>query len=143
MTIFRDDTERWAEFSCVRVVGSFKELVETPFAEGVNAMCWPRELRGDFAEVVTKVVELAGDEEIVSLDAEALMSLELSATGRDARAVLMADLARLSEQSLEPNLDCIPAYSSDGEEGVFSTDVYGWHADAAPVIADTYLCSYT
>jgi len=36
----------------IRVVGSFEELVSTQFADGVNALCWRRELAGDFAEVV-------------------------------------------------------------------------------------------
>jgi hypothetical protein len=38
--------------SHVRVVGSFEELITTPFRDGVNALCWPRTLDGDFGEVV-------------------------------------------------------------------------------------------
>lgn len=128
---------------CVRIVGSWAELVGTPWGGGVNALCWPRTLAGDFAEIVARVVELAGDAEITSLDEESLLSLELSPAGAAARAVLIEDLRRLGEHGLDPSLDCLPRYPSDGEEEALSADVYGWHADAAPVIADTYLCSYT
>ena len=136
-------TATLAGYSCVKVVQSFEELVSTPFADGVNALCWRRELAGDFEEVVARVVEIAGDEEITSLDEESLLSLELSEAGEAARAVLIEDLQRLAERGLDPNLDCLPRYPSDGEAEALSTDVYGWHADSAPVIADTYLCSYT
>jgi pyruvate/oxaloacetate carboxyltransferase len=36
----------------VRIVSSFEELVDTRFRDGVNALCWPRVLEGDFAEIV-------------------------------------------------------------------------------------------
>ena len=36
----------------IKMVNSFRELVTTPFADGVNALCWPRALPGDFGEVV-------------------------------------------------------------------------------------------
>ena len=39
-------------YARIRVVTSFHELVTTPFAGGVNALCWPRTLPGDFGEVV-------------------------------------------------------------------------------------------
>jgi hypothetical protein len=44
-----------AGYPRVRVVTSFDELVATPFADGVNALCWPRQLDGDFAEVVRQL----------------------------------------------------------------------------------------
>ncbi len=36
----------------IQRVNSFQELVTTPFAAGVNALCWPRTLPGDFSEVM-------------------------------------------------------------------------------------------
>lgn len=39
----------------LQTVHSFAELVGTPFADGVNALCWPRALPGDFGEVVEKL----------------------------------------------------------------------------------------
>ncbi|MCF3649364.1 hypothetical protein [Synoicihabitans lomoniglobus] len=131
------------KFPGVRVVESFEELVATPFADTVNALCWPRVLAGDFDEIVTAVVALVGDAEITSLDEDDLMSLELSPAGSLARTALIDDLRRLSRQGLDPNLDCIPAYPREAEPGPVPLDVYSWHADSANVLADTWLCSYT
>ena len=39
-------------YTRIQVVTSFQELVSTPFAEGINALCWPRTLPGNFSEVV-------------------------------------------------------------------------------------------
>lgn len=135
-----------SENARVKTVRSFAELVRTPFADGVNALCWPRALAGDFDEIMAKLVERHGEfAEITSLDEEDLLALELSAAGRAARAVLIADQRLLREHGLAPNLDVIPAYPRDAEaEGaVPTTDVYSFHADSATVPADTYLCSYT
>jgi hypothetical protein len=129
----------------VKTVRSFAELVSTPFADGVNALCWPRALEGDFAEIMAKLIERHGAfEEITSLDEEDLLALELSAAGRAARAVLIEDQRLLREHGLAPSLDVIPAYPRDEAAGpVPTTDVYSWHADSATVPAGTYLCSYT
>jgi hypothetical protein len=134
-----------SENARVKLVGSFEELVGTPFADGVNALCWPRELAGDFDEIMAKLVELHGEfGEITSLDDEELLALELSAAGSAARAVLLADQRLLREHGLAPSLDVIPAYPRDAEAGpVPTTDVYSWHADSANTVADTYLCSYS
>lgn len=40
-------------------------------------------------------------------------------------------------------LNCIHSYPRDEDLAVVATDVYSFHADSAPVMADTYLCSYT
>jgi len=125
----------------VRVVRSFEELVETRFAHGVNALCWPRCLDGDFTEVVAQVV--AGGSDIESLDEAALRALPLGPAGRVAAETLAADLARLRSAGLAPVLDCIHRYPRDEAGALVPTDVYSFHADSAPVEADTYLCSYT
>ncbi len=129
----------------VRTVLSFEELASTPFADGVNALCWPRVLAGDFDEVMAKLVARHGEfAEITSLDDADLLALDLSEAGRAAREVLLADLRLLRERGLEPSLDAIPAYPRDEAAGaVPTTDVYSFHADSANVPADTYLCSYT
>ena len=44
----------------VRVVGSFKELVGAAFEGEVNALCWRRELEGDFGEVAAAIGEERG-----------------------------------------------------------------------------------
>lgn len=123
----------------VRCVHSFHALVTTPFADGVNALCWPRDLPGDFGEVVA---QLGRGEGLASLDEVRLRALDLSAAGRAAVEVLVADLRLLRDHGLAPVLDCIHGYPRDEEAEVVATDVYSFHADRAPVEADTYLCTY-
>ncbi len=118
---------------------SFAELVATPFAQGVNALCWPRVLVGDFGEVVTQLGEGDG---IVTLAEERLLALELSAAGRTAVAAMLEDVARLREQERAPVLNCIHRYPRDETTGPVRTDVFSFHADSAPVEADTWLCTY-
>jgi hypothetical protein len=125
---------------CVKVVHSFHELVTTPFGEGVNALCWPRTLPGDFEEIVTRLGTI---DEITGLDDDDLRSLVLTPAGQAAREVLLADQRLLRDYGLAPTLDCIPAYPRDEEPGPVPTDVYSFHADSATVLAATYLCSYT
>lgn len=122
----------------VRLVGSFDELVETRFAQGVNALCWPRALEGDFVEVASRV---PGDDGIVPLDEALLRALPLSAAGRRAVDVMLEDLRRLAGAGLQPSLDCIRSYPRD-DDAVAPVDVYSFHADSAPTEADTYLCTY-
>ncbi|MEY4941802.1 MAG: hypothetical protein RIQ93_3537 [Verrucomicrobiota bacterium] len=123
----------------IRRVHSFYELATTPFAGAVNALCWERALPGDFAEVVA---QLQGPEEIATLDASRLRSLCVSAGGRAAIDAMLADLQLLRERDLDPVLNCIRAYPREEEPGVVPTDVYSFHADSAPVPADTWLCTY-
>ncbi len=125
---------------CIKVVRSFDELVATPFAAGVNALCWPRELRGDFAEVVRTLGP--SEEAIVNLDATKLDALVLSAEGSRAREMMIADLQLLHNQGLAPVLNCIHAYPRDESATAVPTDVYSFHADSAPVEAATWLCTY-
>lgn len=126
--------------TCIQVVSSFEELVATPMANGINALCWPRTLAGDFQEIVDRLGPVA---EITNLDEEALRALTLSPAGEIAREVLIADLRRLRNHDLQPELNCIPAYPKDDASGPVPTDVYSYHADSANVQADTFLCSYT
>jgi hypothetical protein len=129
-----------AGYGRVKRVRSFDELVATPFADGVNALCWPRPRWGDFAEVATQV---AAPEDITPLDDATLRALPLTAAGRVAVDTLIADQELLRARGLSPVLDCIRCYPRDEEPGVVPTDVYSFHADSASVETDTYLCSYT
>jgi hypothetical protein len=63
--------------------------------------------------------------------------------GKIAIEVLLQDLNLLSEHGLEPKLDCIQTYARAAASDIVATDVYSFHADSAPVAADTYLCAYT
>jgi hypothetical protein len=128
------------DYSRIRIVRSFEELVATPFAEGVNALCWPRTLPGDFGEVVER---LGAGEGIVTLDDERLQNLPVSAAGRVAIEQMLADEERLRALEREPVLNCIYGYPRDEESGPVATDVFSFHADSAPVEADTWLCTYS
>lgn len=128
-------------YSRIKLVGSFEELATSSFENGVNALCWPRKLPGDFREVVTRLSEGG---EIDTLDANRLRDLkpELSPSGQEAVDVLIADLQQLGDQGLAPLLDCIRSYPVEEEPGMVRTDVYSFHADSATGEADTWLCTY-
>jgi hypothetical protein len=127
------------DYTGIKCVKSFTELVTTPFADGVNALCWQRELPGDFGDVVGR---LGVSEGISTLDEARLLALPVSAAGRVAIDVLLEDLRLLRAHGFAPVLDCIHDYPRDDDPDGVSTDVYSFHADSAPVPADTYLCTY-
>jgi hypothetical protein len=129
-----------AAASQVRVVSSFEELLSTPFADGVNALCWARELPGDFAEIAR---QLNLGEGITTLEESQLLRLELSAAGKTARDILLRDQELLRAADLAPSLDYISGDVRDVSDRPVPTDVYSWHVDSATVPADTWLCSYT
>ena len=126
-------------YTRIKVVKSFDELVATPFEGGVNALCWERALRGDFSEVVK---QLGVSEGIATLDDSRLDALPVSVAGRAAVEILLEDQRLLRAHGLSPVLDCIHGYPRDEEPGAVPTDVYSFHADSAPVEADTWLCTY-
>lgn len=123
----------------IRRVNSFQELLTTPFADGVNALCWPRVLAGDFGEVVAA---LDAREAIEVLDEDRLLSLRVSAAGRMAIDTLLADLRLLRDADLDPALNVITGYPPDDAAAVVRTDVFSFHADLAPIPAATWLCTY-
>lgn len=129
-----------AAFAYVQIVDSFEQLLAANFTKSVNAICWARELEGDFDEIVRAAGPL---DEITGLDEEDLQSLELSPAGRQAREILIQDLRLLENAKVAPNLDIIPAYPRDLTASPVPVDVYDLHADSATVLADTFLCSYT
>ena len=126
-------------YARIQLVKSFHQLVATPFADGVNALCWERALAGDFAEVVARLGDAEG---IVTLDDERLRSLTVSAAGTAAIDILLEDQRLLRELDLDPVLNCIHGYPRDEDAGPVPTDVFSFHTDSAPVQADTWLCTY-
>ena len=123
----------------VRRVGSFEELRATPFADGVNALCWERSLPGDYAEVIAKLGPGAG---IVALEDERLRALGLGPAGRLAAEAMLADQALLREHDLAPSLNCVYDCVRGPDAGIVPTDVTSFHVDSAPVEVDTWLCTY-
>lgn len=128
-----------SDYHRIRCVQSFAELAAARFTEGVNALCWSRSLPGDFSEIV----RLLGQTEAIDVIDEArLQALDLSPAGRAAVAVIIEDLRLLRELERDPVLNLIHGYPRDEDAGPVATDVFSWHADSAPVEADTWLCTY-
>jgi hypothetical protein len=126
-------------YARIKEVKSFSELASTPFGNGVNALCWPRTLTGNFSEVVE---HLGVSEGITTLDESRLNSLPLSAAGRAAVAVLLEDQRLLRALELDPILNCVHGYPRDENPGPVPTDVFSFHVDSATVETDTWLCTY-
>jgi hypothetical protein len=120
-------------------VTNFQDLVSTPFHGATNAICWTRELRGDFAEIVNKV---SLKDNIEVLDPGTLRELPLSEQGQIAREILLHDLALLKAHGASPTLNLIRCYERDDAYPFFPTDVYSFHVDRSPVPTDTFLCTY-
>ena len=122
------------------MVSDFRTLTATSFSETINAICWKRNLPGDFAEVVSCLGETRKD--LITLDSDLLHHLPLSAAGRVAVDVMLADFRLLSELNLAPVLNCVYDYQRDERGGPISTDVFSFHVDRAPCPTDTWLCTY-
>ena len=103
-------------YSRIRRVNSFHELIATPFANGINAVCWERTIPGGFNEVVEQLGVHKG---ITTIDDARLHSLPVSAAGRAAVQFLLEDQRLLREHGLSPEINCIDGYPRGEEEGVF------------------------
>lgn len=123
----------------IQNVTNFEELVGLPFEHEVNAICWSRQLIGDFSEIVKKV-KLT--ENITEIDEEDLLELELSSQGQMARQILINDLELLRNHGASPSLNVIKCYHKDDSFPFFPTDVYSFHVDRSPVPTSTFLCTY-
>ncbi|MCD9856300.1 DUF1826 domain-containing protein [Epilithonimonas sp. JDS] len=130
------------QFSCnpqVAVVPTFAELVDDNFQEAVNAVCWERNLEGDFKEIVSK---LQLRENITEVTSDDLLSLQLSKKGQLAREIILNDLKLLSDFEAMPTLNLLKSYERDDEFDFIETDVYSYHVDRSPVGTNTFLCTY-
>ena len=123
----------------IYAVTNFQEMVATPFHDAMNAICYARELIGDFEVIVNKV---ALNENIEVLDQADLLALELSEQGQLARKILINDLQLLKAHGASPVLNLIRCYDRDDDYPFFPTDVYSFHVDRSPVPTNTFLCTY-
>jgi hypothetical protein len=121
----------------IHFVSNFQDLVSTDFQGEINAICWQRELIGDFSEIVQKI-ELEGN--MAELCLEELQALKLSEQGQLAREILLNDLKLLTAHGASPILNVIERYERD--DSFFPTDVYSFHVDRSPIPTDTFLCTY-
>lgn len=123
----------------VRVVSTFSELVYSDFLGKANAICWSRNLSGDFKEIVAKL-DLKGNMTEVSV--KDLLALQLSEQGHVAREIILKDMQLLTDYGVSPCLNLLKCYERDDEFDFISTDVYSYHVDRSPIETDTFLCTY-
>ncbi|MFC2996326.1 DUF1826 domain-containing protein [Acinetobacter sichuanensis] len=129
----------FSENTQISVVSSFTELVDSSFAGNINAMCWSRNLMGDFQEIVTK---LKLKENITEISTHDLLALQLSENGKLARQIILEDIQQLTDFGASPSLNLLKNYERDEELDFIATDVYSYHVDRSPVATDTFLCTY-
>lgn len=129
----------FSENKQVKVVPSFQELVNSHFQGTMNALCWSRNLVGDFQEIVAKL-ELK--ENITEVSVDDLLALQLSEDGSLAREILLSDIQLLTDFGASPTLNLLKCYERDDELDFISTDVYSYHVDRSPIATDTFLCTY-
>lgn len=123
----------------IRRVSTFSELVNTDFNGEMNALCWFRNLEGDFAEIVEQLQLKENITEVYSKD---LLVLQLSEKGNRAREIILNDLRLLADFGASPSLNLLKCYERDDELDFISTDVYSYHVDRSPIATDTFLCTY-
>ncbi|PBJ15920.1 hypothetical protein BSF42_03240 [Flavobacterium sp. ACN6] len=129
----------FSENSQIGIVSTFSELVQTSFKGEMNALCWHRNLDGDFNEIVK---QLRLKENITEVYPEDLLALQLSEKGSTAREIILNDLKLLTDFGASPSLNLLKCYERDDEFDFISTDVYSFHVDRSPIATDTFLCTY-
>lgn len=123
----------------IGLVSTFPELVNTQFQGKMNALCWSRNLAGDFKEIINKL-ELI--ENITEISRDDLLALTLSEQGNLAREIILQDMQLLADFGASPSLNLLKHYERDDELDFISTDVYSFHVDRSPIATDTFLCTY-
>ena len=78
----------------IKKVSSFNELANTKFEKINNALCWERNLIGNFEEIVLK---LQLKENVSEIPIDDLLSLQLSENGNIARQIIINDLQLLTD----------------------------------------------
>jgi hypothetical protein len=131
--------ETFSENHQVKTVSTFPELVNTEFRGDNNAICWQRNLLGDFGEIASK---LKLKDNITEVSKEDLKNLNLSDKGNLARQTILNDLQLLTDFGASPSLNLLKNYDRDDEFSFISTDVYSYHVDRSPIATSTFLCTY-
>ena len=129
----------FSDSSQIGLVATFSELVNTDFNGETNALCWHRNLPGDFKEIVD---QLQLKENVTEVDPEELLALQLSEKGNRAREIILDDMRLLADFGASPSLNLLKCYDRDEEFDFISTDVYSFHVDRSPMATDTFLCTY-
>jgi hypothetical protein len=129
----------FSDNSQIGLVSTFSDLVNTDFVGERNALCWYRNLEGDFNEIVN---QLQLKENITEVSPEELSALQLSEKGNRAREIILEDWQLLADFGASPSLNLLKCYDRDEEFDFISTDVYSFHVDRSPIATDTFLCTY-
>jgi hypothetical protein len=129
----------FATYHHIHFVRSFQSLISKPFEGDANAICWHRELIGDFKEIIDKI-KLT--ENMTIIEEKELLALPLSEQGQLAREMILNDLKLLKAHGASPILNVIKCYEKDTTNSFFPTDVYSFHVDSSPIATDTFLCTY-
>lgn len=123
----------------IKTASTFSELVATEFKGEINALCWHRNLEGDFESIVKK---LKLKENVTEVSIKDLLALELTDRGELARNIILNDFKLLADFGASPTLNLLKCYERDEEYDFISTDVYSFHVDRSPIAIDTFLCTY-
>ena len=94
----------FSDNSQIDVVSSFSELINLHFQGDMNAICWHRNLLGDFKEIVEKL-ELK--ENITEISIADLLALQLSEKGHQARETILEDMQLLADFGASPSLNLL------------------------------------
>jgi hypothetical protein len=129
----------FSDSSQIGIVSTFSELVNTNFKGENNALCWHRNLEGDFAAIVA---QLQLKDTITVVNPQDLLALQLFEKGNIAREIILNDFRLLTDFGASPTLNLLKCYERDDEFDFISTDVYSYHVDRSPVPTDTFLCTY-
>lgn len=129
----------FSDNSQIGLVATFSELIHTDFMGETNALCWFRNLEGDFAAIVN---QLQLKENITEVSPQDLLALQLSQKGSIAREIILNDMQLLTDFGASPSLNLLKCYERDDEFDFISTDVYSYHVDRSPIATDTFLCTY-
>lgn len=133
-------TNIFSDHQQIGMASTFSELVNTPFKGEKNAICWQRNLEGDFKEIID---QLQLKESVMEVSIKDLLALNLSKRGVIARNTILNDLDLLTNFGALPTLNLIKNYERDEEFDFISTDVYSFHVDRSPICTDTFLCTYS
>lgn len=123
----------------VKTVASFSELSTIRFKDEINAICWERNLEGDFEEIVA---QLQLKDNVTEVSVNDLVQLNLTEQGNIAREIIINDLTNLTAIGAQPILNLLKSYERDDEFDFISTDVYSFHVDRSPIGTSTFLCTY-
>lgn len=123
----------------IGVLSDFNDFIDLKFHGEMNAICWYRNLIGNFKEIVDQLVL---HENVTEISIHDLLALRLSHEGNLARQVILEDMQQLTDIGASPCLNLIKNYTRDDELDFISTDVYSYHIDRSPIETDTFLCTY-